>query len=217
MRVFSLKKQKQLAILAATAALLPACGGSSVEGRYVARGDTLFESVTLAADGRAEVVFIGAPAPGTYVVDGNAITLTAQNGDKVLFIAGDDGCLTNSIIGAYCRDGSAPAAGGGAPAAGGGASAAPGATGGPEAYEAVTQEGRIRLEILSESQARMTMKPNTPGAGGMPAQMSIDVFYERDGNDMIVALPGEDPMQLLRDGRDLVASMNGETARFVRQ
>jgi hypothetical protein len=211
MRVFSLTKQKQLAILAATAALLPACGGSSVEGRYVARGDTLFESVTLAADGRAEVVFIGAPAPGTYVVDGNAITLTAQNGDKVLFIAGDDGCITNSLIGAYCRDGSAPASVGGA------AAAAPGATGGPEAYEAVTQEGRIRLEILSESQARMTMKPNTPGAGGMPAQMSIDVFYERDGNDMIVALPGEDPMQLLRDGRDLVASMNGETARFVRQ
>lgn len=210
MRVLSLTKLKQLAILAVATGPIAACGGGSVEGRYVARGDTLFESVTLAADGRAEVLFIGAPAPGTYVVDGNAITLTAQNGDKVLFIAGDDGCITNSLIGAYCRDGSAPAVSGGA------AIAAAGGTSGPEAYEAVTDEGRIRLEILSESQARMTMRPNAPG-GGMPAQMSIDVFYERDGNDMIVALPGEDPMQLLRDGRDLVATMNGETARFVRQ
>lgn len=212
MRVLGLTKLKQLAILAAIAPIA-ACGGGNVEGRYVARGDTLFESVTLAADGRAEVVFIGAPAPGTYVVDGNAITLTAQNGDKVLFIAGDDGCITNSLIGAYCRDGSAPVAVGAAAAA----AATGGGTGGPEAYEAVTQEGRIRLELLSESQARMTMRPNVPGQGGMPAQMSIDVFYERDGNDMMVALPGEDPIELQRDGRDLVATMNGETARFVRQ
>lgn len=209
MRVFSLVKQ-QVAIVA-TVVLVAACGGASVEGRYVPRGDALFESLTLGAEGRVDIVFIGAPAQGTYVIDGNAITLTAPNGDKSLFIV-DDGCLTNSILGRYCRDGSAPAVSGGATAV----AATAGGTSGPEAYEAVTDEGRIRLELLSESQARMTMKPNAPG-GGMPAQMSIDVFYERDGNDMIVALPGEDPMQLLRDGRDFVATMNGETARFVRQ
>jgi len=56
-----------------------------------------------------------------------------------------------------------------------------------------------------------------PEAPGMPAQMSLDLFYERDGDNMLVALPGEDPMELMRDGRDFVASMNGETARFVRQ
>jgi hypothetical protein len=201
--------------LAAAAGALAACGGSSIEGRYVPRGDALFESVTLGAEGRADVVFIGAPAQGSYVIDGKAVTLTAPNGDKALLLVDDDGCLTNSIIGKYCRSGDAPERSGGgaaAAAAGGGGAAA-----GPEAWEAVTQEGRIRLELLSESQARLTMRPNAPGAAGMPAQMSFDVLYERDADNMLVSLPGEDPMQLMRDGRDFVTTMNGETARFVRQ
>lgn len=210
MRFLSLMKRNRVAVLAGGAALVASCGGAGVEGRYVARGDTFFESVTLGEEGRAEVVFIGAPSLGTYVLDGNAITLTVPNGDKVLFVVGDDGCITNSLVGSYCRDGSAPAGLGAAPAQ------TPG-TAGPEAYEAVTQEGRIRLELLGDTEARMTMRPNNPGAAGMPAQMSIDVFYERAGDDVIVALPGEDPMRLLRDGRDFVATMNGETARFVRQ
>jgi hypothetical protein len=206
----AVQKPKQLAILT-VAGLVAGCGGANIEGRYVASGDALFESVTLGAEGRADVVFIGQPAAGSYVVDGRSITLTAPNGDTVPFVVGDDGCLRHSIIGSYCRDGSAPAVGGG------GAATAGSGAGSPEVYEAVTEQGRIRLELLSDDQARMTMRPNVPGAGGMPAQMSIDVFYERDGDDMIVALPGEDPMQLLRDGRDFVASMNGEAARFVRQ
>ena len=214
MRVRNLVKPMQLAIAVATAALA-ACGGSSIEGRYLPRGDALFASVTLGAEGRADVVFIGAPAQGSYVVDGDAVTLTAPNGDKALLLVGDDGCLMNSIIGKYCRSGDAPAntgSGAAAVAAGGG-----GAASGPEAWQAVTHEGRIRLELLSESQARLTMRPNAPGAAGMPAQMTFDVLYERDGDNMLVSLPGEDPMQLMRDGRDFVTTMNGETARFVRQ
>ena len=210
MRVLTITK---LASVAASMMLVAACGGPSVEGRYAARGDTFFDSLTLGANGRAEVVLIGVTHPASYVLDGAAITLTAPNGTPSRFVVGGDGCLTHEVVGTFCRDGSAPVVSGGATAA----AAAAGGTGGPEAYEAVTQEGRIRLELLSESQARMTMRPNVPGQGGMPAQMSIDVFYERDGDGMLVALPGEDPMQLLRDGRDLVATMNGETARFVRQ
>jgi hypothetical protein len=202
--------EKRRLLVTLMAAGLAGCGGANIEGRYVPRGDALFDSVTLGAEGRADVVFIGQPAAGSYVVDGRSITLTAPNGDTVPFVVGDDGCLRHSIIGSYCRDGSVPAVVGGT-------ATASGATSGPETYEAVTDQGRIRLELLSDDQARMTMRPNVPGAGGMPAQMSIDVFYERDGDDMIVALPGEDPMQLLRDGRDFVASMNGETARFIRQ
>src|SRR6185503_1795712 len=141
MRVPSFAKPMYLAIAAAPA-VLAGCGGPSIEGRYLPRGDALFESVTLGAEGRADVVFIGAPAQGSYVVDGNAVTLTAPNGDKALLLVDDDGCLTNSIIGKYCRSGDAPAStAGGASVAGGG-----GATGGPEAWEAATQQGRIRLE-----------------------------------------------------------------------
>jgi hypothetical protein len=200
---------KQLAAIAAFTMFLAACGGPSVEGRYVGRGDTFFDSLTFGANGRAEVVLIGVTHPASYVLDGDSITLTAPNGTESRFVVGNDGCLTHAIVGTFCRDGSAPATLG--------AAAASVATGGSEAYEAVTQEGRIRLEILSESQARMIMRPNAPGGNGMPAQMSLDLYYERDGDDMILALPGDDPMQLLRDGRDFVASMNGETARFVRQ
>jgi hypothetical protein len=205
MRVLTITK---LAGVAASMMLVAACGGPSVEGRYAARGDTFFDSMTLGADGRAEVVLIGVTHPATYELDGDAITLTAPDGTQTRFAVGD-GCLRHPIAGTFCRDGSAPASVGAAAASGG--------AGGPEAYEAVTQEGRIRLELLSDSEARMTMRPNNPGANGMPAQMSLDVFYERDGDNMLVALPGEDPMQLMRDGRDFVASMNGETARFVRQ
>ena len=62
----------------------------------------------------------------------------------------------------------------------------------------------------------MTMTPFAPG-GGMPQRMSFDVNYERDGDGMTIGLPGEEPMQLTPSGRDFVATMNGETARFVRQ
>src|SRR5262245_36241364 len=124
MRVRNLLKLTYLAITGAVTAVLAACGGPSIEGRYVPSRHALFESVTLGEEGRADVVFIGAPAQGSYVVDGNAITLTAPNGDKVLLVRGDDGCLTNSIVGKYCRAGDAPAStGGGAVASGGGGAA----------------------------------------------------------------------------------------------
>lgn len=206
MRVLTITKQ--LAAAAVCMTLVAACGGGpSVEGRYVGRGDTFFDSLTFGANGRAEVVLVGITHPASYVLDGDSIRLTAPNGTESRFAVGADGCLTHEIVGTFCRDGSAPANFGAAAAV----------AGGGEAYEAVTPQGRIRLELLTTNQARMTMRPNVPGAGGMPAQMSIEVPYERDGNSVLVALPGEDPMELIRSGRDFVASMNGETARFVRQ
>jgi hypothetical protein len=211
MRVLSHFQSKQLAMLAVVT-LVAACGGSSIEGRYTPRGDAFFESLTLGAEGRVDVVFIGQPAVGTYVVDGSAITVTAPNGDNLRFTVDDDGCLTHSIAGYYCRAGDAPASGGG----GGAVAAGGGGVSGPETYEATMDQGRLRLELMSESQARMTMRPNAPG-GDLPAQMSFDVFYERDGDNLLVALPGEEPMRLIRDGRDYMATMDGETARFVRQ
>jgi hypothetical protein len=209
MRILSLNVRPPVALVAAATALVAGCGGG-VEGRYVPRGDALFESLTLGAEGRVEIVFIGAPGLGTYTTDGNVVTLNRE-GEKALFVL-DDGCLTNSILGTYCRAGNAPPSVGSA----GAGNAAAAATGGAEIYQATTQEGRITLELLSGSQARLTMRPNAPG-GDLPAQMSFDVSYEREGDGMLISLPGEDPMQLIRSGRDFVATMNGETARFVRQ
>lgn len=211
MCTFNLKHQGRVAGLATAAAVLAACGGSSVEGRYVARGEALYDSLTFGAEGRVEVVFIGTPSQGRYAIDGDAITVTAPNGDQVLFTVDADDCLTHFLVGTYCRGGSLANVGGAAAPSSGGA------RGGSEIYAALTDQGRITLELLTEDQARMTMRPNSLGAAGMPAQMSIDVAYERDGNDLVVALPGEEPMQLVRDGRDYVAEMNGETARFIRQ
>lgn len=206
MRVLRLTKPKLLAILAAAATVAAACSGPSVEGRYAARGDTFFDSLTLGANGRAEVVLIGVTHPASYVLDGDAMTLTAPDGTQTRFVVGDDGCLTHAIAGTFCPDGSASADLGGVAAA----------AGGPETYEARVSEGRITLELLSASQARMTMRPLSPG-GDLPQQMSFDLFYERDGDNVIIAMPGDDPMELMRDGRDFVATMDGETARFIRQ
>ena len=203
MRVLTVTK---LAAVTLALPLIAACGSPSVEGRYVGRGDTFFDSLTLGANGRAEVVMIGVTHPASYVQDGNAITLTAPNGTPSRFELGDDGCLRHTPIGTFCRDGSAPSSLGGVAAA----------PGGPEVYQATVSEGRITLELLSASQARMTMRPLAPG-GDFPQQLSFDVFYERDGDNVIIAMPGDEPMRLLRNGRDLVATMDGETARFVRQ
>jgi hypothetical protein len=57
----------------------------------------------------------------------------------------------------------------------------------------------------------------TPSQG--PGSMTFEVPYERAGNEIVLRMPGpgEEPLRFTRTGRDLVADMDGETARFVRQ
>ena len=192
------------ALLCAT--LAAGCGGGGVQGRYVGKGETFFESLTFRSDNKVEIVFINQLAEGSYEVDGDAVTMTAPNGDKARFALDDDGCLTNSLVGTYCKDGSAPSA----------ASSGNSSPGGlAQVYEAQAQEGRIALEFGAAKKVRVTMKPSGPSE--IPDGMSFEVPYEVSGNDITISLPGSERLQLTRAGNDLEGTMNGETVRFVRR
>jgi hypothetical protein len=192
-------------VAVAAVALCGACGGG-VSGRYVGKGETFLDSITFVSDERVQVVFIGQTREDTYVLDGSTVTITAPNGQRSAFTVGSDGCLTNQLLGTYCKDGAA------APAP---AEASSPARGGAEVFEATAREGRIRLEFGVARKAQITMMPEN--LADAPERMSFDVSYEVSGDDITVNLPGNESLRLTRSGEDLEGTMNGETVRFVRR
>lgn len=196
-------------VVLSLAALACACGGGSVEGRYVPKGDTFFDSLTLRSDGKVDVVMIGVRHEGSYEVDGDRVTITAPNGQKTPLELDSSGCLTHPIAGTYCKDGSAPSA---ASSSGGGSS--PGGL--AQAYEAQVREGRIALEFNATKKVRVTMSPSG-ASSDVPDRMSFDADYEVNGDAITINLPGSERLQLTRTGKDLEGAMNGETVRFVRR
>jgi hypothetical protein len=100
---------RTLAVLC-LAALACACGGGSVQGRYLPKGESFFDSLTLRSDGKVDVVMIGIRHEGSYEVDGDEVTITAPNGQQTPLKLDSSGCLTHPIAGTYCKDGSAPSA-----------------------------------------------------------------------------------------------------------
>jgi hypothetical protein len=55
------------------------------------------------------------------------------------------------------------------------------------------------------------------GIADAPERVSFDVSYAVDGNQIMVNLPGNEALTLLRAGTDLEGTMNGETVRFVKK
>lgn len=220
----ALRRARSVLTVAAIGALAAACG-SDVEGTYTAVGDSLFiSSITLGPDGKAKVespLLLGGPNDTTYTVEKDTVSIIMPDGDPQPFTAADD-CLTHTGPGAalqlipkLCKGGKSS---GGSNAASTAAAPAPAAAaGGAETYLATVDGGRIQLDLLTGGAARMKMMP----AGGAPADavgMTFDLTYTRSGNDVTVQMPfGEPPMLLTRTGRDFTATMEGETARFVRQ
>ena len=184
---------------------LVGCGGG-VEGRYVGKGETFFESLTFRSDNKVEIVFINQKAEGAFEVAGNTITMTVPNGDKAALVLDGNGCLTNSLIGTYCKDGSAPGASVSSDSLAGGLA---------KQYEAQAQEGRIALEFGDARKVRVTMTP--AGVSDIPDRMSFDVGYDVNGDEITINLPGNERLLLTRAGSDLEGTMNGETVRFVRR
>jgi hypothetical protein len=203
-------------VAAVVASLLTACGGggSGIEGEYVGvKGDSMIESITLGSDGVASVVYpmgFGTSGQGSYTVEGTTVNVTVPGGAMTSLEIDANGCLTHFFVGTYCRNGS----GGGS--TGGGSNSMATAAGGTERYEATTDEGRISLELMAGGTARMTMTP-FGGGGDMPQRMSFDLTYRVQGSNIVIEMPGEGPTELMRSGRDLLMTANGETARFIRQ
>ena len=191
--------KSQLVVVCVVATLVSGCGGSSVKGRYVGRGETFFNEMTFGSDNQLEIVFVGGRNQGKYELADGKVTITSPNGEQAIF-AIDDDCLTNSILGKYCRDGSA---------------AASNTASGAEVYEAQAREGRIGLEFGAAQKVRVTMTPtDLPGA---PERMSFDVPYEVNGQQVTISLPGNEPLRLTRANGGLEGTMNGETVRFVKR
>lgn len=89
-------------------------------------------------------------------------------------------------------------------------------SGGAERYEAMTDEGRILLELMAGGTARLTMMP-FGGDRDMPQRASFDLSYTVRGDNIMIEMPGDGPTELRRSGRDLLMTVDGEMARFVRQ
>lgn len=195
-------------VVLSLAAFACGCGGGGVEGRYVPKGETFFDSLTLRSDHKVDVVMIGVRHEGSYEVDGDQVTITAPNGQTTPLKLDSSGCLTHPIAGTYCKDGSAPSA-----ASSSSGNSSPG--GFAQAYEAQAREGRIALEFNAAKKVRLTMTPS--GASDIPERVSFDVDYDVDGDAITINLPGNERLHLTRAGNDLEGTMNGETVRFVRR
>jgi hypothetical protein len=79
-------------------------GSNDIGGRYVPQGQGLFGSMTFKDGGKVDIESAGAQQEGTYTVDAEqALIVTAANGDKSRWIVESDGCLTNSVVGRYCK------------------------------------------------------------------------------------------------------------------
>ncbi len=198
-------------ILAAIAAAVvcAACGGSNGEaantGAAVAAasgiagdygGDRcLYDKLTFTDGGMVYLTTFGTDQAGEYKVDGERIVVTAGGQSMVFTKTGPD--LEANVLGdrMICT--------------------ALAASPGSERYEARTGEGRMTLELGTSGQARMTLT----SAGGPDAgeRMSFEVRYDARGDGVTIVMPGEEPLRFVRDGRDLVSTLDGETVRFIRQ
>lgn len=197
------------ALLLSVCLPMAACSGGGVQGEYLGRdGETFFNSLTFRSDGKVEIVFIGAKHEGIYEVNDGAVTMTAPDGDRTQLRHDADGCLTNSLIGTYCKAGAARAVSGGD-----GGQEGERASG--DVYEARAREGQIRLELAAARKARITMVPVS--IADAPERMSFDVSYDVEGDRIMVQLPGNEALMLMRAGADLEGTMNGETVRFVKR
>lgn len=200
------------AVLAAmtAAALLAACGGSNGGGNTAQSaaasgsaggivgdygGDQcLYDKLSFTNNGRVYMTVFGTDQAGQYHIDGDRIVVTAGGQSPVFTRNGSN--LEANLLGE--RMVCAPLSAG---------------ADGTQVYEAATAEGRITLELGAAGRARITLI-GAPGSD-LPERASFDVGYESRGDSVTVEMPGEEPLQLTRNGRDLVSTMNGETVRFV--
>lgn len=95
----------RLAVAAMIVTLLSGCN-APVAGTYTGVGTTLFNKITLNSNGSVNFNFAGRPAPmsSTYVVNGNRVVMGTNEGQKVVFFIGANGCITmEGVSDIYCK------------------------------------------------------------------------------------------------------------------
>jgi hypothetical protein len=202
------------------AALAAACGGGSDESPTAGAGasnaaataggaagmvgdyggdECLYDKLTFTESGGVYATMFGTDQAGQYRIDGERIVVTVGPQSLVFTKNGDN--LEANLLGDRMVCG---------PLAADGRQAASAA--GREVYEATTDEGRITLELGAQGMARMTMT-----GAELPGSMTFDVRYEMSGNSVTIEMPGDESVEFVRNGRDLVSTMDGETVRFIRR
>jgi|SRR5882672_1340548 len=191
------------------------CGGQ-LEGRYsgedAATGERIgfLDSLTFKSGGKLEASFLGQTKTGTYIVDGDQVTVAVAGDDTPeVLVLGANGCLEGrGILGRYCKGETKPSA----PSAGVAAATktAHAIAGTYEAHEALSGNG-MRLEFDTDYSARVTMFE--PGS----APQAITARYEVTGTRVTLSAQGGQPMILQRDGDALVFTDGQKSIRLIRQ
>ena len=190
------------ALLAVVA--LSGCGGG-LNGTYTPSGDGFFEQLTFQSGGTVEITWMGMTKEGSYEVDGDRVKVTVGGDTQVLRIDGR-GCVDGGgLIGRYCKGGSSVVQ---SDARSGGRSKSLAGT-----WETETPMGTLTLEFRRGNEVRVSVA----GAGGEPERR--EGSYESNGDRVIVRLPEEEPLELVRQGDVLEgpASFAGTVIRFRRK
>lgn len=182
----------------AVASVLGACG-ARIDGTYVGGDMSFLESLTFKPGGKVNVTFMGMTKQGTYLVEGNQVTVTI-GADSNVFTIDDRGCLVGGgLLGNYCREGGA----------GGKSTARTDQLAG--AYVARVAGGSIALEFDDERVVRMIM---TDPDG---TEETNDASYQLQGDRITIAGPTGERLELTRTGNALEGSMGGLQLKFDRQ
>ncbi len=185
--------------------LVTACG-ARVEGTYAGNDQSFLESITLKANGKANVRFMGMTRQGEYEIDGREVTIVVGNDTQVLSFD-DRGCLVaGGFLGTYCKDGDGEGAGEGPDAAD--AARARQLAG---VYEAGDGRDSIRLDFERDGEVKVTLREG--GATGDTAAGT----YEVDGDRVRIAVVGGEELVLVRDGDVLEGKMGYATLRFEKR
>lgn len=184
-----------LATLGVGALLLSACG-ARLDGTYVGGEMSFLESLTFKPGGKVNVTFMGMTKQGTYLVEGNQVTVTIGADSHVFTL--DDGCLAGGgLLGNYCREGGGKSAARSDKISG--------------AYVARIAGGSIALEFDDERVVRMIMTdPNG-------TEETNEASYRLNGDHVTIAGPTGERLELTRTGSVLEGSMGGLQLKFTRQ
>jgi hypothetical protein len=175
-----------------------ACG-SSLEGIYAGGDNSFFERLTVKADHKVEVTFMGMTKEGTYAVEGQKVKITV-GAETQVFTLDEKECLHGGgLLGTYCK--------------GDQRAAVRGHTNGPLSgtYRAGDQGESITLEFRDGRTVHMTLAES-----GINKDVA-DATYDVSGDRVTITFPGGIPLTLTRKGHALEGAFDGRRVTFVKQ
>ena len=173
--------------------------GSHLEGIYTGGDVSFFERLTVKANQKVEVTFMGMTKEGTYAVEGQKVKIT-MGAETQVFTLDEQGCLHGGgFLGTYCkgdqrvaasRDTNSPLSG---------------------TYRAGEQGESMTLDFRDGRTVHMALA--VAGA----TKDTLDAPYEVSGDQVTITFPGGVPLALTHTGRTLEGTFDGRRVTFVKQ